>query len=49
MLPLTVVISAVLGLAVGSFLNVLVHRVPAGLPISQPPSACPHCGHRIRW
>jgi leader peptidase (prepilin peptidase)/N-methyltransferase len=31
------------GLLIGSFLNVVVHRVPAGLSISSPPSACPSC------
>ena len=38
----------VLGLLVGSFLNVVIYRVPAGLSIVAPPSACPHCGARIR-
>jgi leader peptidase (prepilin peptidase)/N-methyltransferase len=38
----------VLGLAIGSFLNVVVYRVPAGLSIVAPPSACPKCGHHIR-
>ena len=39
---------AVLGLLVGSFLNVVVHRVPAGGSVVSPPSACPRCGHRLR-
>jgi leader peptidase (prepilin peptidase)/N-methyltransferase len=39
---------AVLGLVVGSFLNVVVHRVPRGLNINRPPSACPACGHPVR-
>ncbi len=38
---------AVLGLLIGSFLNVLIYRVPNGLSIVAPPSACPHCGARI--
>lgn len=38
----------VLGLAVGSFLNVVVHRVPAGLSVVSPPSACPGCSHEVR-
>ncbi|MGN7190652.1 MULTISPECIES: A24 family peptidase [unclassified Curtobacterium] len=38
----------VVGLAVGSFLNVVVHRVPAGISVVAPPSACPRCGHGIR-
>lgn len=36
------------GLALGSFANVLIHRVPRGLSILSPPSSCPGCGHRIR-
>jgi leader peptidase (prepilin peptidase)/N-methyltransferase len=38
----------VLGLLVGSFLNVVIHRVPAGLSIASPPSACPGCAHPVR-
>ena len=37
-----------LGLLVGSFLNVVVHRVPRGESVVAPPSACPGCGGRIR-
>jgi leader peptidase (prepilin peptidase)/N-methyltransferase len=37
-----------LGLCFGSFLNVVVHRLPRGLSIVAPPSSCPECGHRIR-
>ena len=40
--------SALLGLLVGSFLNVVVHRVPRGESVVSPPSACPRCGSRIR-
>lgn len=40
--------AAVLGAAVGSFLNVVIHRVPKGLSLLYPPSSCPHCGRRIR-
>ncbi|WP_317951583.1 prepilin peptidase [Curtobacterium sp. 'Ferrero'] len=43
-----VVLAAVLGLLVGSFLNVVVYRVPAGLSVVAPASACPECGHPIR-
>ena len=46
-LPL-VVACAVLGLLVGSFLNVVVWRVPRGESVVSPPSACPGCGHAIR-
>lgn len=41
-------LGAALGLAVGSFLNVVVWRVPRGESVVRPPSACPHCGHTIR-
>lgn len=40
--------SAVLGLAVGSFLNVVIWRVPRGESIVSPPSHCPSCGHEVR-
>jgi leader peptidase (prepilin peptidase)/N-methyltransferase len=37
------------GACVGSFLNVLVYRLPAGLSVVTPPSRCPICGHRLAW
>jgi leader peptidase (prepilin peptidase)/N-methyltransferase len=40
---------AVLGLAVGSFLNVCIHRLPRKASIVQPPSSCPNCGYQLRW
>lgn len=40
---LVVVISAVAGLAVGSFLNVVIHRVPLRISVSKPRSRCPRC------
>lgn len=42
-------VAGILGLAVGSFLNVVIWRVPRGESIVSPPSGCPACGHRIRW
>ncbi len=39
----------VLGLLIGSFLNVVVWRVPRGESVVSPPSACPRCGARIAW
>jgi leader peptidase (prepilin peptidase)/N-methyltransferase len=45
--PALVAACAVLGLLVGSFLNVVIHRVPQGLSLVRPPSACPACGHRV--
>jgi leader peptidase (prepilin peptidase)/N-methyltransferase len=37
-----------LGLLVGSFLNVVIYRLPIGKSIVSPPSACPGCGARIK-
>ncbi len=34
---------------IGSFLNVVIYRIPAGKSIVSPPSSCGHCGHVIRW
>ena len=42
------VLAGVLGLAIGSFLNVVIYRVPAGESIVSPPSKCPNCGAEIR-
>jgi leader peptidase (prepilin peptidase)/N-methyltransferase len=36
------------GTLIGSFLNVVVYRVPAGRSIVSPPSACGACGHEVR-
>jgi leader peptidase (prepilin peptidase)/N-methyltransferase len=37
------------GFAVGSFLNVLIARLPEGRSIVRPGSACPRCGAPIAW
>jgi leader peptidase (prepilin peptidase)/N-methyltransferase len=37
----------VLGMAVGSFLNVVADRLPRGTSILSPPSHCPACGRRL--
>jgi leader peptidase (prepilin peptidase)/N-methyltransferase len=44
-----VVGAAVLGLLIGSFLNVVIHRVPAGQSVVRPGSRCPVCGHELAW
>jgi leader peptidase (prepilin peptidase)/N-methyltransferase len=68
---LSATLGGLVGLVIGSFLNVVIHRLPrmlerqwaaecaqlSGKPtepqerynLGVPPSACPHCGHRIRW
>ncbi len=47
--PIALVALAILGLAVGSFLNVCIHRLPRKGSIVQPASSCPHCGYVLRW
>ncbi|MDD5435677.1 MAG: prepilin peptidase [Nitrospira sp.] len=44
-----IIIFGILGLAVGSFLNVCIDRLPAGKSLVYPPSACDTCGHRLTW
>jgi leader peptidase (prepilin peptidase)/N-methyltransferase len=39
--------AAVLGAIIGSFLNVVVWRLPRGESLATPPSQCPSCGKRI--
>lgn len=38
-----------MGLCVGSFLNVVVYRLPLGKSLIHPPSTCPKCGTRLAW
>jgi leader peptidase (prepilin peptidase)/N-methyltransferase len=42
------VVATLVGLAVGSFLNVVIARVPEGRSVVRPASACPACGEPIR-
>lgn len=39
----------VLGLALGTFLNVVIHRVPRGLSVFGSPPACPGCGTSLSF
>ena len=45
MIPLAVL----LGLLVGSFLNVCIHRLPRGESVVRPRSACPRCRGVLAW
>jgi leader peptidase (prepilin peptidase) / N-methyltransferase len=43
------VTAILLGLAIGSFLNVCIHRIPLGESIAWPGSHCPKCQHALAW
>ena len=51
MMPVSgaIVFSILFGLCVGSFLNVVIARLPAGRSVVRPGSACPRCGREIAW
>jgi leader peptidase (prepilin peptidase) / N-methyltransferase len=51
LLPQSVLIAFafLLGSVIGSFLNVVIHRVPREMSIANPPSHCPHCQYRLQW
>jgi leader peptidase (prepilin peptidase) / N-methyltransferase len=42
------VLATILGLAIGSFLNVVIYRLPLGQSLLAPPSTCPSCRTRLR-
>jgi leader peptidase (prepilin peptidase) / N-methyltransferase len=42
-------LAGMLGLAVGSFANVVIHRVPRRESVVSPGSRCPSCGAPIAW
>ncbi len=49
MTPLIITIYVFLfGAVIGSFLNVVIYRIPRGKSIAFPPSSCPNCGAKIR-
>jgi leader peptidase (prepilin peptidase)/N-methyltransferase len=47
--PVLIFYAFVVGAVVGSFLNVVIYRVPRRLSIVRPGSACPACGSPIAW
>ena len=46
---LSLTILTVFGLCVGSFLNVLIYRIPKGEEFVKTPSHCMTCGHNLSW
>ncbi len=47
--PAFIVLTALFGAAIGSFLNVCIYRLPRKLSLWWPPSACPSCNRRLSW
>ena len=45
----TILLTGVYGLLIGSFLNVVVYRLPRGQSLVRPPSRCPNCGTTLKW
>lgn len=43
------ILSGILGLCVGSFLNVVIYRLPNGMNLAKPASHCPSCQYQLRW
>ena len=46
---ITYILSGLIGLCVGSFLNVVIYRVPNEMSIAKPASHCPKCGYELHW
>ena len=46
---ITYVLAGLFGLCVGSFLNVVIYRVPNGMSIAMPPSHCTSCDYVLKW
>lgn len=44
-----VIFSGIVGVCIGSFLNVVIYRLPAGMSVAMPPSHCPSCNYRLKW
>ena len=39
----------VFGAVIGSFLNVLIYRLPIGMDFKKGNSICPNCEHQLNW
>jgi leader peptidase (prepilin peptidase)/N-methyltransferase len=48
LLGVWITLCTIFGALIGSFLNVVIYRVPRDESVVSPPSACPICGHSIR-
>jgi leader peptidase (prepilin peptidase)/N-methyltransferase len=48
-MTLHLVLGAAIGLCIGSFLNVVIYRLPIGQSIVTPPSRCRNCSYLLQW
>lgn len=46
---IALILSIILGLCVGSFLNVVIYRLPNNMNLAKPNSHCPKCKNPIKW
>lgn len=44
-----ITLTIILGLCVGSFLNVVIYRLPKNMSLIKPDSHCPNCKQKIKW
>ncbi len=43
------ILAAIYGLCVGSFLNVVIYRLPNNMNLAKPASHCTSCGYELKW
>ena len=43
------ILAGILGLCVGSFLNVVIYRLPNGMNLNRPGSHCTKCDYSLKW
>ncbi|MFA5908220.1 MAG: prepilin peptidase [Vicinamibacterales bacterium] len=43
------IVAGLIGLCIGSFLNVVIYRLPLGQSLVSPGSRCTKCGYELRW
>lgn len=46
---LAIILTILIGLCVGSFLNVVIYRLPKQMSLAKPGSHCPNCQNKIKW
>ena len=46
---IAIVLTLLIGLCVGSFLNVVIYRLPNNMSLIKPASHCPNCQNKIKW